>query len=259
MFKQKKAICLDCNQEFIDGKKLSTHLAKVHNMTFEEYVIKHKYQNVRPLCLHCGSPTRFTRSFEKGFKKYCQNCDKVAESLGGKIGGKIKQTWNKGQTKETNETLKRFAESISGEKNSFYGKHHPKELQDILTFKRKKPLVEVFANVNSWLLDATLLTKQEDIKEYKTLEFVYFDVQCKKCGNITHANYHHLMRYRCRQCHPLGSRQQIEVFELVKSLGYADAESSTRQIIKPLELDIFIPSKNFAIEYNGLYWHASDI
>ena len=32
--------------------------------------------------------------------------------------------------------------------------------------------------------------------------------------------------------------------------------TNTRQIIPPLELDIFIPQHNIAIEYCGLYWHS---
>ena len=35
-----------------------------------------------------------------------------------------------------------------------------------------------------------------------------------------------------------------------------DFEINTRQIIKPKELDIFIPSHNLAIEVNGIYWHS---
>lgn len=31
-----------------------------------------------------------------------------------------------------------------------------------------------------------------------------------------------------------------------------------RQLIKPLELDILIPSKNLAIEVNGIYWHTEE-
>ncbi len=33
-------------------------------------------------------------------------------------------------------------------------------------------------------------------------------------------------------------------------------ETKTKKIIYPYELDIFIPDKNIAIEYNGLYWHS---
>ena len=32
--------------------------------------------------------------------------------------------------------------------------------------------------------------------------------------------------------------------------------SSERSILDSLELDIYIPSKNIAIEYNGIYWHS---
>ena len=33
-------------------------------------------------------------------------------------------------------------------------------------------------------------------------------------------------------------------------------EVNNRQVIKPLELDIYIPSKSLAIEVNGIYWHS---
>jgi len=33
-------------------------------------------------------------------------------------------------------------------------------------------------------------------------------------------------------------------------------ETKVKNIIYPYELDIFIPNKNIAIEYNGLYWHS---
>lgn len=35
-------------------------------------------------------------------------------------------------------------------------------------------------------------------------------------------------------------------------------ETSNRKVIGPKELDIYIPSKNIAIEVNGLYWHNID-
>ena len=38
---------------------------------------------------------------------------------------------------------------------------------------------------------------------------------------------------------------------------YADIELRNRSIIAPQELDIFIPSHNIAIEFNGVYWHSS--
>lgn len=36
----------------------------------------------------------------------------------------------------------------------------------------------------------------------------------------------------------------------------SDAEYSTRSVIPPYEIDILLPSKNTAIEVNGVYWHS---
>ena len=46
-----------------------------------------------------------------------------------------------------------------------------------------------------------------------------------------------------------------KVINLLKD-NQIDFEINIRKIISPLELDIFIPSKNLAIEINGLYWHS---
>lgn len=53
------------------------------------------------------------------------------------------------------------------------------------------------------------------------------------------------------------SNQQREVEEFIKRLGF-DIIVRNRTIIKPLELDIYIPEKQLAIEYCGLYWHTSE-
>jgi G:T-mismatch repair DNA endonuclease (very short patch repair protein) len=52
------------------------------------------------------------------------------------------------------------------------------------------------------------------------------------------------------------SRSEKEVKEFIDSLGIEYKENN-KQIIKPYELDIYIPEKKIAIEYNGLYWHSS--
>ena len=49
-------ICKECGQEISHEKetyckaKFTKHLRKVHNMTQEEYVVKHYYNGVHPIC-----------------------------------------------------------------------------------------------------------------------------------------------------------------------------------------------------------------
>ena len=52
------------------------------------------------------------------------------------------------------------------------------------------------------------------------------------------------------------SQPEKDLCKFLDSLG-VEYECNTRNVIPPLELDIYIPMYNLAIEYNGLYWHSS--
>lgn len=53
------------------------------------------------------------------------------------------------------------------------------------------------------------------------------------------------------------SAAEREIATFINTLGF-NTLLNDRSIIKPKELDIFIPSKNLAIEYHGLYWHSGN-
>lgn len=59
--------------------------------------------------------------------------------------------------------------------------------------------------------------------------------------------------YRCPRCNPKSSRAELELLAKVQE-HYPEAHKSSHL---GFELDIFVPEKNFAIEYCGLYWHSS--
>lgn len=53
------------------------------------------------------------------------------------------------------------------------------------------------------------------------------------------------------------SRPESSLIEWLKTvIGEDRMILNSRNIIKPYELDIYIPSKKVAIEFNGLYWHS---
>ena len=58
--------------------------------------------------------------------------------------------------------------------------------------------------------------------------------------------------------HYLGHLSFIEykLLNFIKLYYLKDIISPTRKIIKPYELDIYIPDLKLAIEYNGNYWHS---
>jgi orotate phosphoribosyltransferase-like protein len=62
----------------------------------------------------------------------------------------------------------------------------------------------------------------------------------------------------CPSCaHNSPSEAQIEIFNYVNSIYNGKVLLSDRTAITPKELDIYVPDKKFAIEYNGLYWHSN--
>jgi G:T-mismatch repair DNA endonuclease (very short patch repair protein) len=51
------------------------------------------------------------------------------------------------------------------------------------------------------------------------------------------------------------SKPEQEIREYITSLGI-QTEENNRTLIPPYELDIYIPERNLAIEFNGTYWHS---
>lgn len=56
----------------------------------------------------------------------------------------------------------------------------------------------------------------------------------------------------------IASKGEDEVTAILVLLGFSP-ERSMKNIIPRRELDIYIPEKKFAIEFNGLYWHSEAI
>lgn len=94
-----------------------------------------------------------------------------------------------------------------------------------------------------------------------------FDLKCKKCGNAFRGKlsfnnyYHHGTFSSCKNCHPhsTSSFEEKELFEFVKSVYFGSVQSNKRTVISGCELDIFIPEKKLAFEYDGIYWHSEEL
>ena len=68
------------------------------------------------------------------------------------------------------------------------------------------------------------------------------------------AEYEKWEDHEKRKLHGVSS-QENEVFAFVKALC-PDAEQSNRTVLGGKELDVFVPSRNIAVEVNGVYWHC---
>lgn len=110
----------------------------------------------------------------------------------------------------------------------------------------------------------TFLNKANDLhnNKYKYCLDDYNGVDCKMkitCpihGMFIQTIHDHLQGCGCPKCSVKLSKAEDEIAEAIKNFGNTDLIRRDRNILRPKELDIYIPSKKIAIEYDGLIWHS---
>lgn len=81
-------------------------------------------------------------------------------------------------------------------------------------------------------------------------------ITCPKHGDFLQRPTDHLTGCGCPMCHASESEAEVELREFIASIiGSENVVTSDRKVLEGLEIDIFVPSKKIAFEYDGLYWH----
>jgi hypothetical protein len=110
----------------------------------------------------------------------------------------------------------------------------------------------------------------KSISYYKNIGYDLIDIENGfvklkgECNHIFDIEIYNVSRRNingvivCTKCNPINSGQSGQELNLISWLLSLDLEihCKRRDIISPLELDVYIPSKKVAIEFNGLYWHS---
>jgi len=116
----------------------------------------------------------------------------------------------------------------------------------------------------------------DNIKNYLNTECLKFDydvledeiyknnkthvtINCKKHG-VWKVRPDNLINSKqiCPKCSKNYSKKEIEIQDFLKE-NKIEYQTNVKNILDDgTELDIFIPSHNLAIEYNGLYWHSEN-
>lgn len=77
--------------------------------------------------------------------------------------------------------------------------------------------------------------------------------------NVGYASMgYHLRKFGINTLKKFGSKYETELFNFVSTLTDCTILRNDRTVIAPSELDIYIPEKKLAIEFNGTYWHDSE-
>lgn len=80
--------------------------------------------------------------------------------------------------------------------------------------------------------------------DFYNVQFSVVDTKYRQMFNITCPN----KQYRLQT--------QAEIYNYIKSIYNGNVEINNRRLIYPLELDIYVPEKKVAIEFDGLLFHS---
>ena len=115
-------------------------------------------------------------------------------------------------------------------------------------------------------IERTRLDKYQKLCDKSSLDIIeYVDkhvirVRCRKCGgefitnNLSYLPYDVIFCKNCSEEYK-SYKPAVKIYDLL-NICNIEYVKNNRQIIKPYELDIFIPSLNLAFEINGNFWHS---
>lgn len=91
-------------------------------------------------------------------------------------------------------------------------------------------------------------------------ERLKYKFKCNLCGEVFEDSFNmgDEVPVSCPKCSPLRGQVSIgekDVLNYIKSIYGGKVIENCRSLIPPYELDIYLPEKNLAIEFDGSYWH----
>lgn len=231
-----------------------------------------------PKCNKCNSEFKRFIGFNNGYDNYCSRRCALSSVSHVMIEKRIKNTrekWGVDHTSQLQSVKQKQAETNLERWGSISPSLNPTVLE-----KQKRTMLErygvEFSGLSQELLQKSLNTRFEKYKKRVQKRYEGLDIKeipcegilkilCSKCQRIYEIRTELLslryFRYKvetCLYCNPIGkleSAGQIEIAKYLEDIGM-EVELSNRKILNGREIDIFLPLKNIAIEFNGLYWHS---
>jgi len=159
-----------------------------------------------------------------------------------------------------------------------YGVENPSYSNE-LKEKRKTTILERYGVENYFQTEKVIKnikennrkrTKKYLLSNYSYLNFLNIDFDNKEYTILCDKGHDYIInsslfsnRVKCKTelctiCNPINqhtSGLEIQLLSFIEENYTGVIETSDRDVIKPLELDIYLPNLKLAFEFNGLYWH----
>ncbi len=194
---------------------------------------------------------------ETNLKKYGVECSLQSDEIKEKIKKTCLERYgfeNPSQSKEIKEKVKKINLEKFGVKNLSQNKQIKKKIKQ----KQNKKLE--FAKSQNLLSVSDLANKFNHEKSTITFVLKKLKINIKKFDlddryYISPSDLPILEDYFAKTEMNGKSFLETQVADYVKSICNYEIIENSKKIIPPKELDIYIPQKKVAIEFDGLYWH----
>lgn len=239
-------ICKICGKECND-RGIGMHVLNKHKMGSIEYYNMYYGKHYCPVC---KKETTF-RSIHQGYLTYCSITCADLEKSTFVTNNPQKDPQIKNKTINTLKQLYGVTNpyQIEHVKEKCIKNNHTKEA---LTNRSNS----LHKNINKFCKENNCITLEEALKInpctgwFSEVKFIIYK-KWRKCVSIDDIDI--IKNYVPNHNQ---SKNEIKLYELIKNNYNGLVEKSTRHIISPLELDIYLPDLKLAIEYNGCYFHS---
>ena len=247
------------NNEGIKNSRVKTNIEKYgHVCNLHSDICREK---MKETCLKKYGVEHYSKSQEIKDKKRKTFVEKYGVETPGQIEEgkeKSKRTCFEKYGVEYTGQIKERSEKMKKTMQERYGVSYFLEKTDIprANFIRNKSYDEMLKNK----FDKPMFSREEYIKRGCSNGKLLF--KCNKCGNIFevyHSNGFHDMCPKCFPVFQTSSKPETEFKHFLKEIlekNNFKYEENNREILKPRELDFFIPQLGLAFEFDGLYWHS---
>ena len=140
-----------------------------------------------------------------------------------------------------------------------YGVTSTMQLQDVKDKSRHTAFVKSFSNLFSSEKFKNVVKPLFSINEYKGVKDTKYPFECLKCNTGFYDTLDNGKVPRCPICFPVNatiSSYENELVKWLESIGVTNLIRNTRDIIPPMELDIYLPDYSLAIEIDGVHFHS---
>ena len=221
-------------------------------------------------CLNCGKRLTYTNSRKGGSVACSKECSKSEICRKHKSDNRVKSIVEKCGEYVNPFQMDWVKEKIKQTNLEKYGAENPMQNKEIAT--RSGLTHKTKHDISKNQLDAGYIRFLERL-ERANITFLgnrddyigvtngtVYNLKCNECGHSFHYKYNNSknINFACPFCYPSNrSLAEREVANFVEQ--YVEIYINDRTILSDSfnpELDIYIPSKKIAIEYNGLFWHS---